>query len=231
MEQARLLIEQAEALGEPPEDPLLLFSVLYGFWSRTTWHSTASSVASSRPIPGARREANGHVPLMIGHRLMGSSLMLTGDIAEAEHISIRRSRFMILPSIVCWRRDLARTQGGDLVIGHGSGLLGYPEAALATQTTPSRSARDRSCCHADVRSVFRRGTLYAARKLCGANLQIAEELCIGRRERRLVLEGVRNVNKGSVVCADRQSLGRSPNDHRPASPHCGQQEQHVWMPF
>ena len=31
-DQARLLIEQAEALGEPPEDPLLLFSVLYGFW-------------------------------------------------------------------------------------------------------------------------------------------------------------------------------------------------------
>ena len=32
VEQARLLIEQAEALGEPPEDPLLLFSVLYGLW-------------------------------------------------------------------------------------------------------------------------------------------------------------------------------------------------------
>ena len=32
VEQARLLIEQAEALGEPPEDPLLLFSVLNGFW-------------------------------------------------------------------------------------------------------------------------------------------------------------------------------------------------------
>ena len=31
-ERARLLIEQAEALGEPTEDPLLLFSVLYGFW-------------------------------------------------------------------------------------------------------------------------------------------------------------------------------------------------------
>jgi hypothetical protein len=31
-EQARVLIEQAEALGEPPEDPLLLFSVLYSFW-------------------------------------------------------------------------------------------------------------------------------------------------------------------------------------------------------
>ena len=32
VERARLLIEQAEALGEPPEDPLLLFSVLDGFW-------------------------------------------------------------------------------------------------------------------------------------------------------------------------------------------------------
>ena len=34
VERARLLIEQAEALGEPPEDPLLLFSVLYGFVGR-----------------------------------------------------------------------------------------------------------------------------------------------------------------------------------------------------
>jgi predicted ATPase len=32
-EQARFLIEQAEARGEPPEDPLLLFSVLYSFWA------------------------------------------------------------------------------------------------------------------------------------------------------------------------------------------------------
>jgi hypothetical protein len=31
-ERARLLIERAEALGEPLEDPLLLFSVLFGFW-------------------------------------------------------------------------------------------------------------------------------------------------------------------------------------------------------
>ena len=32
---ARVLIEQAEALGEAPEDPLLLFSVLYAFWVAT----------------------------------------------------------------------------------------------------------------------------------------------------------------------------------------------------
>ena len=32
-EQARVLIEQAEVLGEPPDDPLLLFSVLFSFWT------------------------------------------------------------------------------------------------------------------------------------------------------------------------------------------------------
>jgi predicted ATPase len=32
LNQARVFIEQAEALGEPPEDPLLLLSVLYGFF-------------------------------------------------------------------------------------------------------------------------------------------------------------------------------------------------------
>jgi hypothetical protein len=40
-EQARLLIEQAEALGEPPEDPLLLFSVLDGVWTANMWRSAA----------------------------------------------------------------------------------------------------------------------------------------------------------------------------------------------
>jgi len=32
VDRARLLIDEAEALGEPREDPLLLFSVLYGCW-------------------------------------------------------------------------------------------------------------------------------------------------------------------------------------------------------
>jgi predicted ATPase len=44
-EQARRLIEQAEGLGEPPEDPLLLFSVLYSFW-------VASNVAFNGDVMG-----------------------------------------------------------------------------------------------------------------------------------------------------------------------------------
>jgi predicted ATPase len=33
VERARVLIECAETLGETPDDPLLLFLVLYGFWT------------------------------------------------------------------------------------------------------------------------------------------------------------------------------------------------------
>ena len=48
VERARLLIEQAEALGEPPEDPLLLFSSSMASGSRTPWRLTATPCASLR---------------------------------------------------------------------------------------------------------------------------------------------------------------------------------------
>jgi hypothetical protein len=47
VERARLLIEQAEALGETPEDPFLVFSVLYGSWV-ASYVSTATRCASLR---------------------------------------------------------------------------------------------------------------------------------------------------------------------------------------
>ena len=81
-EQARLLIEQAEGLGEPPEDPLLLFSVLYSFW-------VASNVAFNGDVMGelarqflalAEKQATA-ASRMIGHRLMAVSLTATGNIA------------------------------------------------------------------------------------------------------------------------------------------------------
>src|SRR5262249_18539947 len=83
VEQARQFIERAEALGEAPDDPLLLFSVLYGAWA-------ASYVAFNGDVTRelalqfmALAEKQGQtVPLMIGHRLMGNSLTLTGDIAK-----------------------------------------------------------------------------------------------------------------------------------------------------
>ena len=58
VERARLLIEQAEALGEPLEDPLLLFSVLYGFWVANDVAFNGDALRKlSNAVSGARREA------------------------------------------------------------------------------------------------------------------------------------------------------------------------------
>jgi predicted ATPase len=70
-ERARLLIEQAEALGEPPEDQLLLFSVLYGFWAANyiAFNGDAMRELASQFLELAGKQA-AKVPIMIGHRLM-----------------------------------------------------------------------------------------------------------------------------------------------------------------
>ena len=86
-ERARLLIEQAEALGEPPDDPLLLFSVLYSFWvaSYVAFNGDAMRDLAAQFLALAEKRG-GTVPLMMGHRLMGTSLLETGDIAQGrEH--------------------------------------------------------------------------------------------------------------------------------------------------
>ena len=84
VERARVLIEQAEALGEPLEDPLLLFSVLYGFWVSSVAAFNGDfcrNLAADFLALAEKRAAN--VPLMIGHRVMGTSLLITGDLAES----------------------------------------------------------------------------------------------------------------------------------------------------
>ena len=217
VERARLLIEQAEALGEPPEDPLLLFSVLYGFWVANFVAFNGDVVRELAAQFLALAEKQGAtVPLMIGHRLMGTSLMFTGDIAERpERITIRRSRFTILPSIVRWRRDLAKTSGAILSLS----VIGSVVAWLSR----GRARRRRHALN-DAREIGHAATLMFALThasltpiLCGnyaAAKAQAEEACrAGGRKRRPALEGSRNVAARLAFAIDRQSLGRSSNDH------------------
>ena len=88
-ERARLLIEQAGALGEPPEDPLLLFSVLPGLWAANTLAFNGDVVRQLATQFLALAEKQGAtVPLMVGHRLMGMSLLHGGTSRVAALISI-----------------------------------------------------------------------------------------------------------------------------------------------
>jgi predicted ATPase len=145
VERARLLIEQAEALGEPPEDPLLLFSVLYGFWVANyvafNGDVMRELAAEFLTLAGKQRAT---APLMIGHRLMGLSLLVTGDIAESR-AQLDRARKLYDPAE---HRLLATRFGQDVGVATLSlrswalCVLGFRHAALADIERALKEARE-----------------------------------------------------------------------------------------
>jgi len=145
VERAGLLIEQAEALGEPPEDPLLLFSVLYGFWgaSYVAFNGDVMRKLAMQFLTLAEKQ-RATVPLMIGHRIMGTSLLFAGDIAESR-AHLDRVIALYDPAE---HRPLATRFGQDVRVATLSyrswalWMLGYPEAALADADYAIKDARE-----------------------------------------------------------------------------------------
>ena len=82
VEQARFLIERSDALGER-SDPLLLFRVLDSLWSAsyTACNGDAMRERAAQYLALAEKQG-ATIPLIVGRRLMGTSLMWTGDVAE-----------------------------------------------------------------------------------------------------------------------------------------------------
>jgi predicted ATPase len=145
LERARLLIEQAEALGEPPDDPLLLFSLLYGFWvaNFNTFNGDVLRELAARFLTLAEKQC-AVVPLMIGHRIMGTTLAFTGDFAGA----VARYDQSLALFDLAEHRPLAARFGHDTRVSVLSfqslllWLLGHPEAALAGINHALKEARE-----------------------------------------------------------------------------------------
>jgi class 3 adenylate cyclase/predicted ATPase len=142
---ALLLIEQAQALGEPPEDPLLFFSALYGSWAANIVAFNGDVMRELAMQFLALAQKQGAVaPVMVGHRLMGLTLMHAGEIEEgrahldraialydpAEHLSLA-TRFGqdVGAASLSWRAI-------------ASWVLGYPDAALADAERAVSVARE-----------------------------------------------------------------------------------------
>jgi class 3 adenylate cyclase/predicted ATPase len=144
-EQARLLIEQAEARGETLEDPLLLFSVLYAFWAANLLAFNGDAILDlAAQFLALAEKQRATVPLMIGHRLMGVSLLSTGDIAAGrKHLD--QTIALYDPAL---HRPLATRFGQDVGVAAlifrsvALWLLGYPEAALRDADDALRMARE-----------------------------------------------------------------------------------------
>jgi predicted ATPase len=145
VEKARLLIEQAEALGEHPEDPLSLFSVLYGFWvaNYVAFRGDAVRELAAQFLTLAEKQA-ATVPLMIAHRLVGTSSLFTGDIARGREHYDRAIGFYNPIE----HRPLATRFGQDVrvaILANRSlakWVLGYPEAALVDIDQAINEARE-----------------------------------------------------------------------------------------
>src|SRR5262249_46920432 len=145
MERARLLIERAEALGEPPDDPLLLFSVLYGFWSASSVAFDGDAVRQIATQFLALAEEQGTMaPLLVAHRIMGPSLLCTGDIREGRaHLDQAIALYDLTE-----HRSLATRFGEDQRMAtlcwqsHGLWVLGYPDDALVDADHALRDARE-----------------------------------------------------------------------------------------
>src|SRR5262249_19760788 len=131
-ERSRLLIEQAEGLGEPPDDPLLLFSALYGFWltNYAAFNGDVLCELAAQFLTLAEKQRV-TIPLMIGHRLMGVSLTATGNVAQGR-AHFDQALALYDPTE---HRAVATQFGQDVrvaILSYRSlalWVLGYPDAA------------------------------------------------------------------------------------------------------
>jgi predicted ATPase len=144
-DQARLLIERAEALGEPAEDPLVLYSVLYGFCVANYMAFKGDVVRAAAAEFLALAEKQGAtIPLMVGHRFMGVCQLHLGALAEGRAHLDRAVALYDSKE----HRSLATRYGQDPGTVHlywrsvGLWLLGYPDAARADADRALRDAHE-----------------------------------------------------------------------------------------
>ena len=122
-----------------------MFSVLYGFWAAKflAFNGDALRELAVEFLALAEKQ-RATVPLLIGHRLMGNSLLLTGDIAQGR--AHYNQAFALYDPAE--HRPLATRFGQDTRVSIlcfrslALWFLGYPEAALADTDHALKDARE-----------------------------------------------------------------------------------------
>jgi class 3 adenylate cyclase/predicted ATPase len=145
IEQARLLLETAEALGEHSEDPLILFSVLYGLFVANVmaFNGDVSRDIASHTLELAEKQGTSF-PRVLGHNNLGGSLMFRGDFVEGR-AHLDQAIALYDPEM---HRSLAARFGEDQTVAtlglraRALWLLGYCEAALRDADDALRIARE-----------------------------------------------------------------------------------------
>jgi class 3 adenylate cyclase/tetratricopeptide (TPR) repeat protein len=143
-ERARVLIERVEALGEPLEKPLLLYTVLYLGWATNfgAFNGSALRTLSAQFLAVAEKQGD-PFPIMLGHSLTGQSLVMTGSPAQA-----RRHLDHAIGLYELKYRPLSLMYGWDCRIealglrSNAMWFLGYPDVAVAEANQGLNEASD-----------------------------------------------------------------------------------------
>jgi class 3 adenylate cyclase/predicted ATPase len=145
LEQARLLLEQADVLGETPEDPLLFYSVLFGVFvaNFNTFNGDVCRDLATQFLELAEKQRASY-PLVVGHNILGAALLLRGEITEAR-AHFDQGVALFDPA---QHRPLATRFGEDHGVvsfcwrASALWLLGYPETARADIDQAFKNARE-----------------------------------------------------------------------------------------
>src|SRR5262249_8955747 len=145
LNRARSLIEEAEEIGEPPEDPLLLFSVLYGFWAAQSMAFDGEIVRdlATQFLTLAQKQKT-VVPRMTGHRMMGIVQLYRGELADAR-MHFDKAMDLYNPAD---RDELATRFGYEPAVAtlsyraNALWFLGFPDAALSDVEQAIKQARE-----------------------------------------------------------------------------------------
>jgi predicted ATPase len=132
-------------MGEPLEDPLVLFSVLFGFWAANLVAFTADPVGKlAAQFLALAEKQRAALPIAIGHRMVGVSLLHISDLERAkQHFDRALSLYDPMS-----HGPLAGRIGPDVATLSRSWralalwLLGYPDAARAAADRAIQDARE-----------------------------------------------------------------------------------------
>jgi class 3 adenylate cyclase/predicted ATPase len=144
-ERAQLLIDRAEALGEALEDPLVVYTILYGFWvaNYIAFNGDVCRDLAAHVLALADRQG-ANVPRLVAHGIKGITFLSTGDFLESR-AHFDRAFELYNPSE---HRVLVTRFGQDrgvTILSFRSWilwLLGYPEAALTDADYALKDARE-----------------------------------------------------------------------------------------
>ena len=127
-ERAHLLIREAEGLGEALEDPELLLSVLAGFAAANFLAFNGKAMRQiAEQFLGLAEKQGATVPRMIGHRVMGMTLLHTGDLVQGR---VHYDHALALADQLTIQLPISERVLTLCLRSFALWLLGYPEAAL-----------------------------------------------------------------------------------------------------